>query len=226
MPPQVVEGLITLWQLDTTRLGGPVFYFTSAETFDRAIVWGGQPYTALPMDAQGFEINTSGTLPQPTITFSNLYGAANLLLDSYKGLVGADLTRILTLERFLDDGSTPDVNAYITRDVFTVAQKSTHNAVAVTFKLAARMDQEGTQLPKRQILRDVCGRIYRIWDVDHFDYSKADCPYAGSALFDRNDAPTAISSADACSHTLTGCQRRFGAAPLPAYFFPGVGRIK
>src|SRR5215831_18237029 len=136
MPPQVVEGLITLWQLDTTRLGGPVFYFTSAETFDRAIVWGGQPYTALPMDAQGFEINTSGTLPQPTITFSNLYGAANLLLDSYKGLVGADLTRILTLERFLDDGSTPDVNAYITRDVFTVAQKSTHNAVAVTFKLA------------------------------------------------------------------------------------------
>jgi lambda family phage minor tail protein L len=227
MPPQVVQGLVTLYQLDTTMLGGPVFYFTSAETFDRTVTWGGQDYAPLPMDASGFEINTTGQLPQPSVTFSNIYGAGNLLLDSYKGLVGADLTRIVTLERFLDDGASPDPAAYISREVFTVAQKASHNAVGISFKLAAKMDQQGTSLPRRKVLRDVCSRVYRFWDGDSFDYSKADCPYTGDAMFDVHDVPTTISSNDVCSHLMSGCQARFGVgAPLPAYFFPGVGRVK
>src|SRR5262249_29400939 len=57
------EGLITLYQLDTIRLGGQMFYFTSAQDFDHEITWGGQPYVPLPMDAQGFEMNTKGALP-------------------------------------------------------------------------------------------------------------------------------------------------------------------
>ena len=97
------------------------------------------------------------------------------MLDSYNGLVGADLVRILTLRRFLDDGDTPDPLAFITRDKFVVAQKTSHNAVAIAFKLAPRMDVEGTQLPRRQILRDVCSHVYRIWNAatGAFDYSRA-----------------------------------------------------
>jgi lambda family phage minor tail protein L len=180
------------------------------------------------MDASGFEMNTTGTLPQPTVSISNIFGAGNLLLDTYKGLVGAELIRILTLERFLDDGSSPDPNAYITRDLYVVAQKTSHNAVGIAFKLATRLDQEGTQLPRRQILRDVCSRVYRVWNPDtgQFDYSRADCPYTGSAFFTVNDQPTSAPGADVCSHTLNGCEVRFGGAPLPAYFFPGVGRIR
>lgn len=226
--PLYQPGLITLYQLDTTMLGGPVFYFGSAEDFDRVIVWGAQEYAPLPMSASGFEISTTGTLPQPAVTISNLFGAGNLLLDSYKGLVGAEITRILTLERFLDDGSSPDPNAYLTRDVFVVAQKTSHTAVQITFKLASRMDQQGTQLPRRQILRDVCGRVYRLWDAEagDFDYSRADCPYSDAPVFDINDRPATDNASDVCSHTLNGCLARFGNGPLPAYLFPGVGRIK
>ena len=211
------EGLITLWQLDTTTLGGPVFYFTSAEDFTHEIVWGGQLYQALPMDASGFELTTRGAFPQPTVTISNLYGAGNLLLDSYKGLVGADIVRILTLRRFLDDGETPDPNAYITRDKYVVAQKTSHNAVTIAFKLATRMDVEGTQLPRRQILRDICTHTYRAFDpaTGAFDYSRASCPYTGADTFDPlNGRPTPrttsarATSAAASSASPVRCCRR------------------
>jgi lambda family phage minor tail protein L len=222
-----VQGLITLWQLDCRTLGGPIFYFTSAADFTTEIIWGGQTYTPLPMDASGFELTTRGAIPQPTVTISNLYGAGNLLLDSYKGLVGAEIIRIMTLRRFLDDGSTPDPSAYITREKYVVAQKTSHNAQAIAFKLASRMDVEGTQLPRRQILRDVCTHTYRFWNATTgmFDYSLASCPYAGVATFDINNNPTDNVN-DQCSRNIQGCQLRFPGQVLPARFFPGVGKVK
>lgn len=223
--PLITQELVTLFQLDTIRLGGPIFYFASAQDFDHEVAWGGQLYSPLPMDASGFETTTKGAIPQPMITISNLFGAGNLLLDSYRGLVGATVSRILTLARFLDDGSSPDPTAYIQRDVYVVAQKTSHNAAAIVFKLASRMDQEGTAVPRRQILRDVCSHTYRFWNGTAFDYSKASCPYTGPANFNTLDAPTTAAN-DSCSRTLTGCTKRFGSLPLPARFFPGVGRVK
>jgi lambda family phage minor tail protein L len=66
-----------------------MFYFTSAEDAETVITWGGQQYAALPMDASGFDMTTRGAIPQPNVTISNLFGAGNLLLDAYKGLIGA-----------------------------------------------------------------------------------------------------------------------------------------
>ena len=133
-------------------LGGQWFYFTSAAALGADglpvdIYWGGQQYAPLPMEAEGFEMTTRGAIPTPSITISNQYGAANLPLDSYRGLLGANLWRTLTLARFLDGGATPDPNAYITRDMYVVSQKTSHNANGVSFKLASKIDQEGTQLP-------------------------------------------------------------------------------
>lgn len=231
------EGQVTLFQLDCTMFpGGQWFYFSSATDADTEIVWGGQPYSPIPMDATGFEMSTQGALPQPNVTISNLYGAANSLLDSFKGLLGAKLIRILTLRRFLDDGATPDPNAYITRDVFVVSQKTSHTAAAIVFKLAAPIDQEGVMLPRRLVMRDYCSHTYRRWvmtapDVDwnagYFDYSKASCPYTGPWWYDTMDNGPVAAWADQCSRTRTGCLLRFrGGQPLPARFFPGVGRIK
>jgi lambda family phage minor tail protein L len=179
------------------------------------------------MDASGFAMTTRGAIPQPTIVISNLFGAGNLLLAEYQGLIGATLIRILTLRRFLDDGSTPDVNAWITRDEFVVAQKTSHNALAIVFKLASRMDLEGVQLPRRQILRDVCSHAYRFWNpiIGDFDYSLATCPYTGGGCFGVDNAPT-DQMHDVCQRTLQACKLRFGEATLPARFFPGVGKVK
>jgi lambda family phage minor tail protein L len=179
------------------------------------------------MKAEGFEMTTRGAIPMPSVTISNLFGAANSLLEEFSGLLGAKLTRILTLRRFLDDGSSPDPNAFITRDVFVVSQKISHNAMAIVFKLASAMDQQGVQVPRRQIMRDYCSHVYRVWNpaLGAFDYSKATCPYTGGAYFDPLNNPT-IAQLDQCSRDINGCKLRFGSAPLPAYFFPGVGRVK
>jgi lambda family phage minor tail protein L len=222
----VTEGLITLYQLDTSYMNGPIHYFTSASDFDTVIVWGGNQYFPLPIDAQGFEMTSKGASPNPTISLSNLYGAGNALLSTYNGLVGAQVTRLVTLRRFLDDGSSPDPNAYITRDVFVVAQKTSHDAGQITFKLASRMDQEGAQIPRRQILRDVCQHSYRFWNGNAFDYSKATCPYTGSSAWDPLDQVTDWPH-DQCSRSMNGCTLRFGRwSALPARFFPGVGKVK
>jgi lambda family phage minor tail protein L len=224
----VTQGLITLYQLDISPLNGPTLYFTSATDFTHIISWGGQEYSPLPMEASGFEMTTRGTLPTPSITISNLFGAANLLIDDYQGLVGALLSRILTMRRFLDDGSSPDGNAWITWDKFVVAQKTSHNAMAMVFKLAARWDAEGTQLPRRQILRDICSHTYRFYDpnIGAFNYSKATCPYTGGNFIDPNNNWTSADK-DQCSRNLTGCRMRFGTFdPLPARLFPGVGKIR
>lgn len=225
----VTQGLITLYQLDTTPLGGQWFYFTSAEDADTQIVWGGQQYSPLPMKAEGFEMTSKGAIPTPTVTISNIFGAASTLLLEYKGLLGAKLIRILTLRRFLDDGSTPDTGAMITRDVFVVAQKTSHTAVNVSFKLASAMDQQGVQLPRRLILRDLCSHVYRTWrpEIGAFDYSKATCPYSGPTNWDVNDNVNVAPPYDQCSRTMIGCMNRFpGGQPLPARFFPAVGRIR
>jgi lambda family phage minor tail protein L len=229
MSQLVTEGLITLFQLDTTRLGpgGQIFYFTSATDSETEIFWGGQPYAPIPMEASGFDMTTRGAIPQPNVTISNLFGAGNLLLDTYNGLIGATLIRILTLRRFLDDGASPDPGAYITRDSFVVAQKTSHTPMIIVFKLASRIDQEGTQLPRRQILRDVCTHTYRFWNpaIGDFDYSKASCPYTGSAYYDVNGTPTSPQN-DVCARHLQACRLRFGDGPLPARFFPGVGKVR
>jgi lambda family phage minor tail protein L len=225
MTSLVAQSVITLFQLDTTPLGGPIFYFDSAADFTTQIVWQGQDYTPIPMQVSGFEMTTRGAIPQPSITISNLFGAANTLLREFRGLLGAKLIRIVTLRRFLDDGATPDAG-YISRDLFVVAQKTSHNALAVVFKLAAQLDQEGTVLPRRTVMRDYCARTYRIWrDPGGFDYSKADCPYAGGQFFDEYNLATDARH-DMCSRSRTGCSLRFAPAPLPGWFFPGVGRIK
>lgn len=222
------EGEISLYALDTTMLGGQVFYFASAEDFTHSVTWGGQYYTPLPMEVSGFEYTTKGTIPQPMVTLSNLYGAGNTLLREYNGLIGATLTRTLTLARFLDGGATPDPNAYISRDTYVVAQKTSHTALAIIFKLASKMDQEGSQIPRRKILRDICSHTYRVWNAgtNSFDYANASCPYSEAAMFTSQDVSTTLPAKDQCSRMNSGCVARYGTLPLPARFFPGVGRVK
>jgi lambda family phage minor tail protein L len=224
------EGKITLFQLDTTMLpNGQMFYFQSMSDFDTPIItWGGTDYSPIPMTASGFEITTRGTIPTPTLVLSNLYGAANTLLLEFSGLLGSKFHRIVTLRRFLDDGDTPDPNAFIMRDMFVVAQKLSHNAKSIAFKLMSHMDTEGVMLPRRLVMRDYCQHVYRAYNpvTNTFDYSKATCPYTDETrFFDVFNNPTDRAN-DMCSHNKNGCKDRFPNQLLPAWFFPGVGRIK
>ncbi|MFG5121663.1 phage minor tail protein L, partial [Methylorubrum sp. POS3] len=66
-------------------------------------------------------------------------------------LIGARLIRTRTYAQFLDGGPTPDPQAAYAQDIYVFDRKTAHTKRAITWTLAAAMDQEGVMLPGRLI---------------------------------------------------------------------------
>jgi len=223
------SNLVTMFDLDlTTIIGGVgVLQFTSTAFESEAVVWQGNMYTPIPIEADGFEISSSGSLPAPTLRVLNTTSLQSSVI-ALNDLLGATLTRTRTFKTFLDDGATPDPTAYFPQDVFKVDRKISQNKVFIEWELAASIDQEGRMIPGRQIIRDYCTHIYRRYDTDtaDFNYDQATCPYTGGLFFDENNVPCAA-SADRCGKRLSSCRARFGTTvELPTRAFPGVAKIR
>ena len=204
---------------------------TSPYNSNGNVIWDGNTYSALPIEAEGFEYKAeTGSLPRPRIRVANLLGSITaILLDvntttAGNDLTGAKLTRIRTLLRYLDDANFPDEssNPFGTADttskfpdeIYYVARKVTETRDVVEFELAAAFDLAGVRAPKRQCSANLCPWIYK----------GSECGYSGSSYFDENDNAVTDSADDVCGKKLSSCQARFGAtAELPFGAFPGIG---
>ena len=94
----------------------PTYYFhngASSNTINGNFVdikFAGQVYQQMPIQAEGFEYRggAKGSLPRPTMRVSNLFNTITAILNEVNittagnDLAGAKLTRIRTLERFID----------------------------------------------------------------------------------------------------------------------------
>lgn len=225
------DTVVHLFDLDLTDLGGSVSYFTpEIEDPDAPVInWRENEYIPLPISAEGFELSSTGQFPRPKITLANVLGTLKSEMEQYNNLVGATVTRWRTFAKHLDDGADPDPDIYFPPDVYRIDRKANETPIFVEFELASVIDQQGVYLPRRQILRNTCTHIYRVWDATNgvFDYSKATCPYAGANYFNENGTVTALPEEDQCSKLLdSGCKKRFPGEPLPTRAFPGVGRFK
>ena len=203
---------------------------TNALSTNGNIVWDGNTYSALPIEAEGFEYNAeSGSLPRPTIRVANLLGSITAILlnvnetTAGNDLTGAKLTRIRTLVRYIDAVNftggtnpygTPDTSAKLPSEIYYVARKVSETRDAVTFELSASFDLAGVRAPKRQCSANLCPWIYK----------GSECGYSGSSYFDENDKAVTASADDKCGKRLSSCQARFGStAELPFGGFPGIG---
>ncbi len=224
-----LDAKVELWTLDGTSHGAGVLRWTSGTVSDQPVVFAGNTYPPTPIEADGFEWSGSGPLPTPRLRIANVNLVITGLLQQFNDLVGATVTRLRTLTRFLDGQPGADPTAHWPLDVYRVERKSAQNKVYVEWELAAAMDQEGRLVPGRQVTR-LCDQRYRVWDPDTqtFDYSQATCPYVGAASFDRFGNPVASGADDVCNKQLTsGCKVRFGDnAILPFRGFPGVARAR
>jgi lambda family phage minor tail protein L len=215
--PEVVD----LFTLDITILLPPgstdqaIYRFCNWTQVGGAdVIYQGDTYTALPLQASGFELNTSGQLERPSITFANVGLGITALTNTYDDLVGASVTRIRTLTTYLDGQPAADPDAFWGPDSWVVEQKASETKLAVTFQLAVPFDLEGRSLPGRRLLREQCQWIYR---------SEIGCHYSGSNYWDASDNVVAILAQDACGKRLSSCQLRFGATSrLPFGGFPGL----
>jgi lambda family phage minor tail protein L len=220
--------VVQLFKLDATALGGDVIYWTPGPLNGEPVYFDSQEYIPLPIEATGFEYSGSGAFPTPKIQVSNVGNLLTKFVIDFKDLVGADFVRTKTFERFLDTGADPDATAKYQPDVFRVERKVTQNKIFIEWELSAAIDQEGIQLPFRQVLRDACTHTYRRYDetTGTFDYTKASCPYTNSTYFTNNGVSTGASN-DKCGKKLSDCKLRFGTnGVLPTRAFPGVAKVR
>ena len=148
---------------------------TNITTAQGNITWNSNTYYSAPIQASGFKYETKQT-PRPTLTISNLsllapavpIGIMSSVLIDVNGttpgndLVGATVTRIRTLARFLPNSNftgnnpygTPDETQEFPKEIYEIARKSAETRNFCTFELAASIDQFGVKLPKRQFLPD------------------------------------------------------------------------
>jgi lambda family phage minor tail protein L len=217
--------LIELFQLELNVAQHGVaetYYFhpgTNANGYGE-VVWNGQAYMALPIEVEGFEYSSQGTLPRPKMRISNILGTiTTLILTLPEGLEGAKFTRIRTLGRFLDAANFPSGNAgadplaEFPREIFFVDRKSAENRDVVEFELASGFDLAAIRAPKRQCIAR-CQWVYR----------STECGYTGTNYFAADDSPVGNANEDVCGKRVDSCKARFGAkAVIPHGGFPGIG---
>ena len=113
------------------------------------VIWAGNSYLRFPIECSGFEFGSSGTLPRPTITISNILGTITSILQDVNtttagnDLNGAKFTRIRTLAQFLDAVNFSPVTTSSTTTT-TIADPS--DAESVTYTVTVVQDSGGNNV--------------------------------------------------------------------------------
>jgi lambda family phage minor tail protein L len=215
------SALLDFFILDTTNLpGGSVMRFHAGTNgLSQPVVWQGQTYEPLPIEASGFDVTAKGALPRPKLKVANAGGFLSASVKTFNDFVGCKITRKRTFAKYLDainfpggTNATADPNQFIPDDLWYVERKVTENRYIIEFELSSAFDLMGQQLPSRQIIQNSCSWKYR----------SGECGWTGGN-FDKNNNPT-NAVGDACAKTLAACKVRFGTQPIRFGGFPGAVR--
>ena len=170
-PGAIIE-LFTL-TLDSTLHGSSTvhrFHNGSNMNANGNIVWAGNSYEKFPIQCEGFDFGSTGTLPRPTISVSNIFGTITALLQAANqttignDLNGTKLVRIRTLAKFLDavnfEGNTnpygtPDPNAEFPQEIYFLDRKITETRDLVQWEAISALDLVNVKLPKRIATRAI-----------------------------------------------------------------------
>jgi len=170
-PGAIIE-LFTL-TLDATLHGATTvhrFHNGSNMNANGNIVWAGNTYERFPIQCEGFQFGSTGTLPRPTISVSNIFGTITALLQAANqttignDLNGTKLVRIRTLARYLDavnfEGNTnpygtPDPTAEFPQEIYFLDRKITENRDVVQWEAISALDLVNVKLPKRIATREI-----------------------------------------------------------------------
>jgi lambda family phage minor tail protein L len=213
------SAIIELFQMQLTLAVNGVnttfYYHAGTNELTADIVFNGINYAATPIEVEGFELTTKGTLPRPTMRVANANSAISALLALYNPLQ-AKVTRIRTCKKFLDavnfSGGNPtaDPTAKFEDEIWYIDRVATENPQVVEFELTSKLDLLNLALPRRQVLEHCPWR-----------YRGTECGYTGKSYFDVNDNATTAAN-DQCGKRYSSCALRFTSGNLPFGGFPGA----
>lgn len=195
---------VVLYELDATGIGGELTRWApDLNELGQPIVFKGQTYNAIPLEADGFERTTDGPVPSPKLRVANLDGQVGAMCREFGDLVGAIVTRRTTLTKFLDavnftSGTNPTAGDYeYPPETWVIEQKTAETREAIEWELTSICDASGRTLPGRKMHVDTCA-----WTTT------AQCPHVGT-----------------CVKTLAACQANYPSADLPFGGFPGMPQV-
>ena len=133
-------------------------------------------YQRVAVQIEGFEDTGKGTVPRPTLTFSNLGGITKdgtvMTMSDFLAIVNlttpgndlldAKVTRLMPLASALDNDNfvgdnpfgTPSTDRLQDR-IYFIDRKSVENRQVVQFELVSVLDMQNKRIPARIVTRDV-----------------------------------------------------------------------
>ena len=213
------SAIIELFELQLTAAVNGVdqtfYYHAGTNELTADIVFNGVTYAAYPIEVDGFELTTKGTLPRPSMRIANANNAISSLLLAYNPLQ-AQVKRIRTCKKFLDASNfssgnvTADPTAKFEDEIWYIDRVANENPELVEFELTSKLDLTNLVLPRRQVLEH-CPWKYR----------GEECGYSDNRFFDLNDKETTEAN-DQCGKRYSSCAKRFPRGLLPFGGFPSA----
>jgi lambda family phage minor tail protein L len=224
------DSLVTLYEIDLSTIAvdpkpTTILYLTNQLDTDRSeLQYNGNTYTATPLDSEGYEMNSSGSMPRPTITVSNVNTAFNTLLAAFNSFIGATLTRYVVFYKYLDGKELGGQGLFKTKNAgWILNRKTNHNKNFIKWELKNPLDLENVLVPRGQFTTK-CSHIYRRFNQATGTFIYGTCPYTNETFnFDEFGNPTSPNN-DACGKRLSDCTKRFHAVDpttdIPIQAFP------
>ena len=217
---------VELFELDATAIGGDLLRF-HGYTKVGPIYWQGETYSPWPIQSSGMDKLGDGQQPNPTLSVGDVNGTISAMCLYLDDLVDAVVRRHVTFGKYLDAANFPEGNPTANPaeefppDVWYVEQKQSDDGTTIEFMLSSPMALEDEQIPRRQIIANVCQ-----W-LRMGGYRGPYCGYTGESMFDRDDNPVTDPALDRCGGRLSSCKARFGEdQPLSFGAFPGADLLR
>lgn len=203
--------------LDATVCGGGITLIApEPNVLGTSLVWQGVAYTAMPIQVEGFEWTSKGTLPRPKLKVAALDGVIGAMVRDYGDLVGATVTVKHFFARHLDAVNFPgginanaDPTACWPDEPWIIERKALESADVIEFELCTPMDQQNAVIPKGRITANVCQ-----WQ------DAAICPFSVGGLCGKKLANCKTHS------TTDGVGLPAFVGGLPFGGFPGTARVR
>ena len=139
-------------------------------------------YQRVAVQIEGFEDTGKGTVPRPTLTFSNLGGITKdgtvMTMSDFLAIVNlttpgndlldAKVTRLMPLASALDNDNFPPINDNapvnpfgtpstdrLQDRIYFIDRKSVENRQVVQFELVSVLDMQNKKIPARIVTRDL-----------------------------------------------------------------------
>jgi len=170
--------------LGSTDIAPDLLRFHGNESIgQKKILFRGDTYHPTPIISDGFEINSTGSMPRPTLFISSLKGVleeaeGNEYFASLKravleldNMIGAKVTRVRTFYKFLDAANNLEGvgdftsgtgnNPEFPKEVYFIERKISEDTDGIQFELSSVLEMENFKLPGRVCLSTRCTFSYR-----------------------------------------------------------------